>query len=472
MRGDSVSTVTGVRAPGLVLLTVGAAQFMSPFMLTAVGVALPSMGGELGATAMQLGLVEQLFVLSMAMGMLTFGRLGDLVGQRQVVLSGLVLFTAVTVSLGLAPNIYVVMVLRFLQGTGSSMMLGCSLAMVAAAYPKARRGSKIGIVSACTYSGLCIGPVIGGFVTAQLGWRFVFLAVVPLGILAIAVCTWGVREPVRRPAGGRLDWRGGLVFAISVLLFMEGAAHAKQMPLGPLMIGLGLAGLAAFFILESHTESPLLDVTLLTRNRFFALSSLAAMGNYAATFGITFMMSLYLQYVKGMSPREADMLLLFQPALQLVAAPVAGRLADRMPARRLTTIGMLTSSAGLIVAAITLTGDTPIWLLSVELAVIGAGFGIFIAPNSTAIMGSVKEHQFGIASGMIGTVRTLGMAVSMSSITLVIALFMGEDRIDPQTVGLFLRSMRAGLVLFAIFSCLGMLVSYFRGSPPGATPRA
>ena len=183
------------------------------------------------------------------------------------------------------------------------------------------------------------------------------------------------------------------------------------------------------------------------------------------------MMSLYLQYVKGMSPREAGVLLLFQPALQLIAAPIAGRLADRMPARRLTSIGMLTSSAGLILAAITLTGDTPIWLLSIELAIIGAGFGIFIAPNSTAIMGSVREHQFGIASGMIGTVRTLGMAVSMSSITLVIALFMGEDKIDPQTVGLFLRSMRAGLVLFAIFSCLGMVVSYFRGMPPGVTAR-
>ena len=471
MSGASVTRGAGASSPGLVLLTVGAAQFMSPFMLTAVGVALPSMGDQLGATAMQLGLVEQLFVLSMAMGMLTFGRLGDLVGQRRVVLSGLVLFTAVTVSLGLAPNIDVVMVLRFLQGTGSSMMLGCSLAMVAAAYPKERRGSKIGIVSACTYSGLCIGPVIGGFITAQFGWRFVFLAAVPLGIIAIAVCLWGIRESVCQSAGSRLDWRGGLVFGISVLLFMEGAAHAKQIPIGPLMIALGLIGFAAFFILESHTEFPLLDVTLLTRNRFFALSLLAAMGNYAATFGITFMMSLYLQYVKGMSPREAGFLLLFQPALQLIAAPIAGRLADRMPARRLTSIGMLTSSLGLILAAITLTGDTPIWLLSIELAIIGAGFGIFIAPNSTAIMGSVREHQFGIASGMIGTVRTLGMAVSMSSITLVIALFMGEDKIEPQTVGLFLRSMRAGLVLFAIFSCLGMVVSYFRGIPPGVTAR-
>lgn len=471
MNNTPQAGISAPKSPDLVLLTVGAAQFMSPFMLTAVGVALPSMGGELGATAMQLGLVEQLFVLSMAMGMLTFGRLGDLIGQRRVVLSGLLLFTAVTASLGLAPNIYVVMILRFFQGMGSAMMLGCSLAMVAAAYPKARRGSKIGIVSACTYSGLCIGPVIGGFITTQFGWRAVFLAVVPLGMIAIAVCIWGVRESARAAAGRRMDWRGGLVFGVSVLLFMQGAAHAKEVPVGPLMMVLGLAGLAAFFVLESHIESPLLDVTLLTRNRFFAMSSLAAMGNYAATFGITFLMSLYLQYVKGMSPREAGFLLLFQPALQLIAAPVAGRLADRMPARRLTSIGMLTSSAGLILAAITLAGDTPIWLLCLELAIIGAGFGIFIAPNSTAIMGSVKEHQFGVASGMIGTVRTLGMAVSMSSITLVIAIFMGEDKINPQTLGPFLQSMRVGLVLFAMFSCLGMVVSYLRGASPGAATR-
>jgi EmrB/QacA subfamily drug resistance transporter len=454
-------------SPTMVLLPVCIAQFMAPFMLTAVGVALPSLGRELGASAVQLGLVEQLYVLSVAMVVLTFGRLGDIVGQRRVFLPGLVVFTTLTWSLGFTQSVGMVMAQRFCQGVGAAMMLSGSLALVAAAYPPHRRGRTIGFVSACTYAGLSTGPVIGGYLTSHAGWRSIFWLAVPLGLAAIALCVFGMPETPRNAADDRMDWRGSLAYGGSVGLIMLGAAHAKEFPGGPGMLAAGVAGLILFFRLEQRTLSPLLDVSLLTRNRFFTLSCLAAMGNYAATFGITFLMSLYLQYSKGLSPRQAGFVLLLQPLMQVVASPVAGRLADRIEPARLATAGMLASSAGLFLAAVTIGPATPLWLVGGELVLIGAGFGLFITPNSTAIMGSVSPRQFGVASGMIGSMRTLGMAVSMTTVTLVFSMLMGGAAITPATLPAFLASMRVGLAAFAVFSCLGVLLSLGRGRRGG-----
>jgi EmrB/QacA subfamily drug resistance transporter len=457
--------IRGLRAgsPAAVLVTVCIAQFMAPFMLTAVGVALPSLGRDLGASAVQLGLVEQLYVLSVAMVVLTFGRLGDIVGQRKVFLPGLVVFTALTWSLGFTQSVHMVMLQRFGQGVGAAMMLSGSLALVAAAYPPQLRGRKIGLVSACTYAGLSTGPVIGGYLTSHAGWRSVFWLAVPLGLVGIALCAFGMRETPRNAAGDRMDWPGSLAYGASVGLIMLGAAHAREAPGGPAMIGAGLAGLILFLRLERRTATPLLDVTLLSRNRFFTLSCLAAMGNYAATFGITFLMSLYLQYAQGLSPRRAGLVLLLQPLLQMIASPVAGRLTDRIEPARLATAGMLASSVGLLLAAATVGSRTPLWLVGGELVLIGAGFGLFITPNSTAIMGSVSPRQFGVASGMVGSMRTLGMAISMTTVTVVFSMLMGGAAITPATLPVFLASLRVGLALFAVFSCLGVLLSFGRG---------
>jgi EmrB/QacA subfamily drug resistance transporter len=455
-------------SPAMILITVCIAQFMAPFMLTSVGVALPSLGRDLGASALQLGLVEQLYVLSLAMSMLTFGRFGDIVGQRKLFLVGLSIFTLFTFSLGFSGSIKMVMFFRFVQGRGASMVLAGSMALVAAAYPPELRARKIGLVSAFTYAGLSIGPVIGGYVTLHFGWRHVFLLAVPIGIAAIAMCLFGMKEMEKNASGERMDWKGSLAYAISVGFVMTGAAHAKEVLLGLPMIAAGVVGLIVFIRMQITSKSPLFDVALLSKNRFFTLSCLAALGNYAATFGIIFLMSLFLQYAKGLSPRQAGFVLLMQPLMQFVASPVAGRLAERIDLTKLATSGMLASSAGLLLAALTAGPKLPIWLVIVQLMLIGAGFGIFITPNSTAIMGSVERRQFGVASGMIGAMRTLGMAMSLTAISLIFSLFMGLHEITKETLPAFLLSMKTGLVVYAIFSCLGVILSFSRGKKAGS----
>ncbi|NMC48077.1 MAG: MFS transporter, partial [Desulfovibrio sp.] len=179
------------------------------------------------------------------------------------------------------------------------------------------------------------------------------------------------------------------------------------------------------------------------------------------------LMSLYLQYAKGLAPRQAGYLLLLQPVSQVLASLVSGRLASRFQPAGLATAGMLASSAGLLLAAATIGMDTPLWFLACQLVLIGTGFGIFITPNSTAIMGSVSRRQFGVASGMVGTMRTLGMAVSMTTVTLIFSMFMGDAGVSAATLPGFLTSMRVGLTAFAVFSCLGVVLSFFRGRKAG-----
>ncbi len=449
-------------SPVLTLAAVCVVQFMVPFMLTAVGVALPSLGRDLHASAVQLGLVEQLYALSLAMAMLAFGRLGDLKGQGRVFLAGLVVFTAMTASLGLTKSVEMIMIQRFFQGLGGAMLLSGSLALVVAAYPPQVRGRMIGVVSASTYAGLSCGPVLGGFVTTHYGWRSVFLMSAPLGLLALALCLLGVSLA----AAGReepMDWRGALLFGLAVGLVMLGAAHAREVPAGPIMIVSGLAVFGFFAAVERRHAHPLLDLSLLTGNRYLSLSCLAAFGNYAATFGITFLMSLYFQYAKGLSPRQAGFALLAQPVMQVIFAPLAGRLADRFEPARIATLGILVSALGLLLAAASTTGDTPLWLLVPELALIGAGFGLFVSPNSAAIMASVDRSRYGLASGLIGVMRTLGMAANLTCVAFLFSIFLGDAAVTAETLPAFLDAMRTGLIVSAVLACLGVAVSLGRG---------
>ena len=457
-----------------VLFTVCSAQFMVPLMLTAVGVALPAMGRELNGTALHLGLVEQLYTLSLAMTMLAFGRLGDLVGRRKAFLAGSAWFTAATCSLGFAGSIEAVIVLRLLQGMGASLLLSGSMALVASAFPFEMRGRAFGIVGVFTYSGLTLGPVLGGFITTHFGWRWVFLMAAPLGALGCLLCLTHMRGEWRSDKPGNMDWLGAAVYAASLACIMLGASHAGDPRVGGPVIGAGLVLLVAFGVLETKLKDPLLDVTTFLANRLFSLSCLAAMGNYAATFGVTFFMSLYLQFVLGLPPHQAGLTLLLQPLGQVLVSPFAGILADRLRPTLLANVGLALSGCGLLLAAVYVGPATSRWLIAGLLGLIGLGVGIFITPNTVLIMGSVEPEQYGVASGMVGAMRTLGMAASMTVATLVFSLFMGGQSVTPETVPGFLFSMRLCLAVFAAFCCLGTLASLARGGQyhaPGA-PRS
>jgi nitrate/nitrite transporter NarK len=261
----------------------------------------------------------------------------------------------------------------------------------------------------------------------------------------------------------KMDWQGSLIYAAGVAMVMLGASHLGAGSPGVVMMCAGLVFVFLFGVWETRTPNPLLNISILAKNKFFTLSCFAAMVSYAATFGLTFFMSLYLQYVMGLSPHKAGFMLLLQPVTQMIVSPLVGRITDRIAPVKVANFGIGAISTGLVLIVLTIGKMASLPLIAAELVLIGAGFGVFITPNTVAIMGSVGTREYGMASGMIGTMRTLGMVTSMTTVTLVFSLLMGTQPVTNETIPAFISSMQVGLFSFAAFSVLGVTLSLRRG---------
>jgi len=440
------------------LLVVCAAHFLMPFMMSAVGVALPAIGREFSATALQLGLIETTYVMSASIFLLAMGRLGDIRGRRRVFQYGIVVFTLAGGAISLAWSIETLLVLRFVQGMGGAMVMATTLAMLTSVFPPAERGKALGIATATVYAGISCGPFLGGLLVTELGWRWIFYLCVPLGITTFLI-TWArLRGDWAEARGEPFDWRGSLLYAAALLLLISGAAHLDRGLWAWVATATGVAGIGLFLAVEARTPYPILSISLLRDNRVFALSNLAALFNYAATFGVTFFLSLYLQYVKGLNAREAGTVLIIQPLVQTLLSPWCGRLADRYPAARVATIGMTLCAGGLAVAA-TLSSATPLPVVMAMLALLGTGFALFSSPNASVIMGSVAPRHLGVASGLNSSMRTLGMMTSMSIITVTFSMLMAGHPVTVATLPQFLLSMRTALLVFCALCGVGILCS-------------
>jgi len=446
---------TGTTSRKAVLFSVCMAHFLMPFMMSAVGIALPAMGREFSASALQLGLVETSYVVSASIFLLAMGRFGDIHGRRKVFQIGLLVFTVFGGLISQAWSIETVIILRFLQGMGGAMVMATTMAIVVSVFPAAERGKALGIAIASVYAGISCGPFIGGLLVTSLGWRSIFYIVIPLGLLTYLVVRTKLHEDWAEAKDEPFDWRGACVYAPSILLLVAGVSNLNQGWWAWGLLLLANLGLGLFVYLETHSSYPLLNISLLRENRVFALSNLAALFNYAATFGVTFFLSLYLQYVKGMSPHQAGSLLIVQPIVQTLFSPLCGRLSDRIPAALIATCGMALCAIGLAIAA-SLSAGSSLTLVFLLLILLGAGFALFSSPNVSMIMGSVAPRYLGIASGLNSTMRTMGMMTSMMIITLIFSMLMHGQPVTLETQPAFLSSMRLALLVFCGLCVIGI----------------
>ncbi|MCF6267167.1 MAG: MFS transporter [Desulfuromusa sp.] len=438
-----------------ILFSICMAHFLNPFMLSAVGVALPVIGREFSASAVQLGLVEVSFMLSMAIFLLAMGRFGDIYGRRKIFQRGLLLFAFAGGLISQVHSIEMIIALRFLQGIGGAMVNATTMAILVSAFAPHERGKALGIAIASVYAGISCGPFIGGFLIELLGWRSLFYLMVPFGLLTYLVTRIKIKDEWAGSEGEPFDWTGALVYAPSILLLVYGVTHLKDGGIAWGLLILAILGLVLFLLIEKRTPYPMLNVQLFLENRVFALSNLAALFNYAATFGVTFFLSLYLQFVKGMGPQQAGTILIVQPIFQAIFSPFFGRLSDRIPAAYVATSGMVFCVLGLAVAT-QLTAESPLSMILLLLAFLGLGFALFSSPNVSMIMGSVSPRHLGIASGLSASMRTLGMLTSMMIITLVFSYLMHGQPVTLETQAAFLKSMRIALLIFSALCVIGI----------------
>ncbi len=401
------------------------------------------------------------FLLAAAVFLVPFGKLADMSGRKKIFGWGVAVYALASFLSAAAPSGTLLIVFRAVQGLGGAMMFSTAMALLTSVYPPGERGKALGINTAATYVGLSFGPFAGGLLTQSFGWRSIFLFNGVLGTVLIALVLMTLKGEWAEDKKEKFDFGGSIVFGLSLLSLMYGFSLLPR----PAGLWLVLAGIGAgvFFVLwELKNPAPVLNIGLFRKNTVFAYSNLAALINYSATFAATFLASLYLQYVKGMSPRGAGFVLVVQPVIMAVFSPLTGRLSDRVEPRRLASWGMGLSAAGLFLFVF-LTAATPVAYVVAGLALLGFGFALFSSPNTNAVMSSVERGSYGVASATLGTMRLTGQMLSMGLAMLIIGLAVGRVKITPEHFEDFMRSLRYAFILFSGLCALGVFASHARG---------
>jgi EmrB/QacA subfamily drug resistance transporter len=443
-----------------VLLVTAFAAFLTPFLSSAVNLALPSIEKELHANAIELGWVISSFILAAAILLLPFGRLSDITGRKKIFSAGILLFTITTALIVTINSINTLILLRILQGISSAMIFGTSMAIITSVFGPGERGRAMGINITATYLGLSLGPVIGGLLTQYMGWRSIFAFLLPFGIISIILIRIKIKTEWSEAEGERFDWRGSIIYGLALAGLMYGFSVLPSIT-GWVFIGTGIILTLLFLLFEKNLKNPVFDIRLFLHNRVFAFSGLAALINYSATSAIGFFISLYLQYLKGLDARTAGLIMISQPLAMTILSPIAGKLSDRKDPGIIASAGMAITALGLILFCF-IGKETPDYIIVLLLLLMGIGFGLFSSPNTNAIMSSVEKRHLGVASGIVGTMRMIGQMMSMGIAMMLISLYIGKEPISADTYPQLMSAMKTGFIIFSVLSVSGIFASLAR----------
>ncbi len=447
--------------PRAVLLVTTVGAFLTPFMGSSIAIALPSVGNELAMDAISLGWVATAYLLAAAMFLVPFGRIADIYGRKRIFTYGMLIYTTASLLSAISTSAAMLISARALQGIGGAMIFSTGVAILTSVFPAQERGRVLGINVAAVYAGLSLGPFAGGLLTQHLGWRSIFWVNVPLGLLVIGLVLWQLKGEWAEAEGEKFDITGSIIYSLMLIAIMYGLTMLPEMTGGWLILA-GAAGVAVFVTWEQKVKSPLLDTNLFRKNTIFALSNLAALINYSATFAVSFLLSLYLQYIKGLSPQFAGLVLVTSPVIQAFFSPLAGRLSDKIEPRIVASAGMGLTSIGLVLFVF-LKASTSLLFITSGLVILGFGFALFSSPNTNAVMSSVQKRFYGVASATLATTRQLGMMLSMGMVMLIFRLYLGRVQITPEYYQAFLQSVNMAFIVFVFLCFGGIFASLARG---------
>jgi EmrB/QacA subfamily drug resistance transporter len=447
------------RPAALLVTTVG--SFLAPFLTSSIAIALPTIGQQLSMNAILLGWVSTAYLLAAAMFLVPLGRIADIYGRKKIFTIGIFIYAAASGLSSMSNSAAMLISAQVLAGIGASMIYGTAVAIVTSVFPGNERGRVLGINVAAVYIGLSLGPFLGGLLTQYLGWRSIFWLNVLLCLVILALLFWKLKGEWAEARGEKFDVPGAVIYSLTIIAIMYGFTLLPSV-VGIVLIVIGAAGLAGFISWEIRVKSPVLDIGLFRNNVVFALSNLAALINYSATFAVTFLLSLYLQYIKGFSPEHAGLVLISAPIMQAIFSPAAGRLSDRIEPRIVSSAGMGLTLVGLVFF-IFLSSATNLWYIVAGLLIIGIGFAFFSSPNVNAVMSSVDRKCYGVASATLSTMRQIGMTFSMGLVMLIFGIYIGHVQITPQYYPAFINSVNIAFIIFAILCLGGVFASLARG---------
>lgn len=436
---------------------------MSPLDASIANVALPTIGRAFHTPVDNTEWVLIAYMLTTSSTLVLFGRLGDLIGQKSVYTLGFAIFGASSLACAFAPAFWLLVAARVIQGVGSAMLMSSSPAIITDAFPGNERGRAIGLNGAAVAVGLSTGPVLGGFIITYWDWRWIFLINVPISLLALLVSAFVLRREERKDE--RFDFAGAAIafttlFAVSLAL---SRAHVWGWSSAPTIGALVYAaiGIVAFLWIERRVPAPMLDLQLFS-NRTFAFSVLAATLYFCAMYCVVFTIPLAAQIALGKSGLQAGLLLLPISALNVVLAPLAGALSDRIAARYVSTAGAICFFIGSVLLALQ-PNDPALWALYASLLIAGAGTAVFSQPNNSTIMGHAPPNRRGIAAGILATARTTGQLLGVCVAGAI--YFLRSQQLGPLAHSY--APAKAVFFAVAIIMVAVSLVSYARDEPGG-----
>jgi EmrB/QacA subfamily drug resistance transporter len=444
--------------------TLGAVSvglFMIMLDNTVVNVALPSIRKDLGISISELEWVVNAYALTFGVLLLTGGKLADLLGRRAIFIAGLVIFTGSSLWCGLAGGAASLIAARTVQGVGAALMNPATLSIITATFPPRQRGTAIGIWAGVSALALAFGPIVGGVLTQDIHWSWIFFVNIPVGIAGVVGALVFIDESKDSSREQRLDLPGLLTSAIGLFALTFGLIetndHAWTSARVLSLFAIAVVFLVAFVMLELHQRLPMLDMKLFKNATFSGANSVMFLVGLAM-FGIFFYNSLFLQNVLHYGAIKTGATFLPMTVLIIFVAPVAGRLADRIGPRWLMGAGMTLLTGSLLLFA-TLDAQSSWWAILPGLLVGGVGMAITMAPTTAAAMSSVPVDQAGVGSAVINSMRQVGGSLGIALMGALVATAVSVTALNPAYVGQFVEGYHRALHVGAAITLVGAVIA-------------
>lgn len=444
------------------LLSISLSTFCVSLTMSAVNIAVPAIALDFSANAILVSWVPTAFLLANAIFLIPAGRAADIYGRKKIFIIGMIIFCLACLMATLAATIEILLITRLLQGVGGALAFATGLAIVMSIFTSENRGMAIGINSATLYFGLSCGPIVGGWFTVNYGWRVVFLFPMVLGSIALLMIIFRLKGEWKNNQAGKVDWYGGIIFAIASSTLFIGISLIPQMN-AVALISVGIIFLVYFIFQQIHSDFPLIHFKAILQNRMFSRSLMGNVCIYWSNYPFVFLFSLYLQFIRGMSPVEAGQIMILQPITMAIVAPIAGRLSDQFEPRVIATAGCLVMGCafGILQGLNTVTSVT---LICVAMITLGLGFGLFTTPNNNAALSSLDKSRYGIGSALLNFARVSGNMIGTAMVLLLVSLFIGQVEIQPDQYPALLHVVSIALGMSCLLAIIGSYFSYSRGN--------
>lgn len=443
------------------ILVVIITAFITTFTGSALNLSIPSMGSEFHASATVIGWIVTGYILAAAVLSVPFGRLADLTGRKRILVIGILIFSLCSGGSAFASSMEMLLLFRIAQGIGAAMIFSTNTAVLISAFSPEKRGKVLGYSISSTYIGLSAGPVVGGFLNHYLGWRSIFVLTFAVSAAVFFIAAKKLPGSKVERDGQTMDILGNILYISMLTLIMFGLSTVSSLSYAKYLIIAGVILFVLFIVHELRVKSPIVEVRLFAHNIGYSFSNLAALMNYGATFALGYLLSIYLQVVMGFGSQISGLVLISQPLMMAVLSPYAGRLSDRVSPFKLASFGMALCALGLF-SFIFISENYPFPLIIVNLIVVGVGFAFFSSPNTNAVMACVEKKDYGVASSILATMRSIGHSASMAVVTFIVARQMGNVTLAEAEPKLLVETMHISFIVFTCVCAVGIFISLKR----------